>query len=189
LRTACAILLGLLLLPGSFGDDRSSRRKLQELARKLERRTARSAAAEVNRFLHEQSAALIERAKEAQGSRYRFDRLSRAADDLLEASQRVFDSRERDKDDDEDQRDAARRLERTYFRVQQADYFARLSGHKDGAAFITHARALYQQARSAYDQRDYPKAHKLADAAGKIVGALERLAQAEVRVPDPPRLK
>jgi hypothetical protein len=179
----------LLFLPGSFGDDRSSRRKLQELARKLERRMERPAPTEVNRFLHERSAALIERARQAQESRYRFDRLSRAADDLLEASQRVFDSHERNNDDDEDQGDAARRLERTYFRVQQADYFARLSGHKDGPAFITHSRALYQQARSAYDQRDYPRAHKLADAAGRIVGALERLAQAEVRVPDPPRLK
>ena len=188
MRRAAAITLSCLLVAAGLAEDRNSKKKLQELQRKLERRMARASPTEVNSFLHQQSGALIERAIKAKGSRYRCDRLARAADDLLEASQRVFESRERD-DDDEDRSDAARRLERTYFRVQQADYFARQSRHKDGDAFIRHARALYQQARTAYDQRDYPKADKLADAAGKIVSALERMAQAEVRVPDPPRLK
>jgi hypothetical protein len=188
LRAAAAIALSCAFLTAGFAEDRGARRKLHELQRKLERRMAKPSPADVNRFLHEQSAALIERAREAQESRYRFDRLCRAADDLLEASQRVFESGERD-DEKEDRSDAARRLERTYFRVQQADYFSRQSGHKDGDVFIRHARALYQQARTAYDHQDYPKADKLADAAGKIVSGLERMAQAEVRVPDPPRLK
>jgi hypothetical protein len=188
LRGAAAIALSSILIAAGTAEDRSSKKKLQDLQRKLERRMARPSPTEVNRFLHQQGAALIERAKEARESRYRFDRLARAADDLLEASQRIFESRERD-DDDEDRSDAARRLERTYLRVQQADYFSQQSKQQDGDAFIRHARALYQQARTAYDQQDYPKADKLADAAGKIVSALERLAQAEVRVPDPPRLK
>ena len=183
-----SLAIGCLFAAAGFAGDRGSARKLQELQRKLERRVAKAPTAEVNRFLHEHSAELIERASEAQENRYRFDRLARAADDLLEASERILDSREPN-GEDEDRGDAARRLERTYFRVQQAGYFARQSGRPDGDAFIRHARALYQQARTAYDQQDYPKADKLADAAGRIVSALERLAQAEVRVPDPPRLK
>jgi serine/threonine-protein kinase RIO1 len=73
--------------------------------------------------------------------------------------------------------------------VQQADYFAAQGKREDGGAFTRHCRALYQQARAAYDQNDYRTARKLAEAAAGIVSALERMAQAEVRVPEPPRLK
>jgi len=169
---------------------RRQRERLNELSRKLTRRLAAPQPSEANVFLHHQASALLERARQTRDDSYKFDRLCRAADALLEASEDIFDTRQpEEKPEPDDQEDAARRLERSYFRIQQGDYFAQHSGEVDAAAFLIQARALYQQARSAYDQKQYGKAEKLGEAAAEIVSALESLAQATVRVPEPPRLK
>ena len=73
--------------------------------------------------------------------------------------------------------------------MQQADYFAGLSGEKDAKQYLTRSRSLYQQARSAYDSRQYDRAQLLGDAASNIVTALENLAHACLRIPDPPVIK
>lgn len=71
---------------------------------------------------------------------------------------------------------------------KQAEYFAGLSGESDAGAWVKHARALYQQGRSAYDAQQSRRARKLAEAAALVVSALQLLAQARASSQEPPRL-
>ncbi len=170
--------------------ERRQEEKLEEMSRRLNRRLARSGAAPEHDFLHARAAAILERARGARADDYVFDRLLRAADDLLEASEELFESRTPQRQPAEaSQREAALDLQRYYFRVRQAEYFAQLSREPDAPLYVQHARSLYQQARRAYDARQYRRAQKLGEAAGEIVSALEKLAQAAVRIPEPPRLE
>ncbi len=142
-----------------------------------------------NVFLHARAADLLERTKQAKGNNFQFDRLSRAVDALLRASERIFGAQKATQIDDNDKRNAAEFLQRCYFRVQQADYFAGLSGEKDTKKYMTYTRSLYQQARSAYDARQYDRAQMLGDASSLIVAALENIAHASLNIPDPPVIK
>ncbi len=170
--------------------ERKQEEKLEEMSRKLNRRLTRSGAAPEHDFLHARAAAILERARGARADDYVFDRLLRAADDLLEASEELFESRTPARQPaDASQREAALDLQRYYFRVRQAEYFAELSREPDAHLYVQHARSLYQQARRAYDAQQYRRAQKLGEAAGEIVSALEKLAQAAVRIPEPPRLE
>lgn len=167
--------------------ERKRREAIGELSRKLSRRLAMPAQAAESIFLNQRASVLLDRTRNARDS-YQFDRLRRATDALLEATERI-ESREGEDNDRDDQEKAARTLQRHYFRVQQADYFAKMSGEPDAALYVPRCRSLYQQARSAYDARHFDRARRLGDAASLVVKALENLAQAAVRVPDPPRLK
>jgi hypothetical protein len=201
LKLASAILLGALaaavLSATALAEQRrkesaalrKQRERLEEVSKKLARRLTVPEPSETNKFLHTRATGLIERARDSFADEYRFDRLVRAADALLESSENIFESRkpERDKDDD-DREETARNLERSYFRVQQAEYFAAIAKEKDVGEYVRLCRMLYQQARSAYDAQEYHKARQLADAAADLVSGLERLAQAAVRIADPPRL-
>lgn len=167
---------------------RREREKLAELSEKLERRLAYADPTGEQRWLHSQAAALLERVRRVQSDRYRFDRVAGATDALLEASERIRQAREQDQRREDGRGDAARALQRDYFRVQQADYFAAQAKEENAAEFTRLARSLYQQARRAYDGGQYWRAETLGDAAGYVVRALEGLAQAAIRIPDPPRI-
>lgn len=140
-------------------------------------------------FLNTRASELYERAKEAGANNFQFESLTGAVLNLLRASEKVSMAPKADRIDEDDKRDAALQLQKCYFRVQQADYFAGLSGEKDAKQYLTQARSLYQQARSAYDTRQYDRAQLLGDAASNIVTALENLAHACLRIPDPPVIK
>jgi hypothetical protein len=142
-----------------------------------------------NSFLQVHAGELLERTKQARTNNFQFDRLARAVDALLRASDRIFSARKASQTDDNDKRDAAEFLQRCYFRVQQADYFAGLSGEKESKQYVTATRSLYQQARSAYDARLYDRAQMLGDASSLIVAALENIAHASLNIPDPPVIK
>lgn len=142
-----------------------------------------------NVFLHSRATDLLERTKQARGNNFQFDQLARAVEALLRASERIFGAQKATKIDDDDKRHAAEFLQRCYFRVQQADYFAGLSGEKDTKKYVTYTRSLYQQARSAYDARQYDRAQMLGDASSLIVAALENIAHASLNIPDPPVIK
>jgi len=163
--------------------------RIQELRRKLARRAALPSPSEEQKFLHARAAALLERMKPSAEERYRFDRMGRAVEDLLEASEEIEEARQEEKPArPQDRQEASRDLQRYYFRVQQADFFAGLCGEADAAAYVKHSRALYQQGRSAYDAGQYRRARKLGEAASLVVSALERLAQARLSSAEPPRL-
>ncbi len=188
LAAVCAAVVSLYAAEDKRA--RRQRERLENLSEKLSRRMATPDPQAVQGFLHAQAGLLLERARQSTHEAYVLDRLCRAVEELLEASEEVFDSRKPEgKHDRDERRETAEELQRHYFRVQQADYFARLSGLKEAPTYVVHARSLYQQARSAYDAGLYKKAQHLGDAADGLVDALENLAQAAVRTPDPPVLK
>jgi hypothetical protein len=195
LRPLCtlALLLCFALPPPlpAADKDRSAER-IENLAEKLGRRLfVYPDPTSEQLWLHETATALLERTKKAREDKWVFDRLARATDALLEASESILDARKEEShvNDEDDHEEAARGLEGDYFRVQQAEYFATKSSEPNADEYLKCARVLYQQARRAFDEQKYDTAETLGDAAGDVARALEYLAQAAIRVPEPPRLE
>jgi hypothetical protein len=194
------VLAGLcaVLLSTSWAADRKKRspeeKKLEvldEFSKRLNRLASEADLSNEQRFLHERIGELMKRGREAPGDSYLFGRLEEAIDDLLDASSELRRAHAGDNDEDDGDRArerTARELEQTYFRVQQGDYFARQSGDPHGRDYVRTAQRLYQQARAAYDAGEYRRSRGLADAAREVIGGLENLAQAAVRIPEPPKL-
>lgn len=82
----------------------------------------------------------------------------------------------------------ARHLERVYFRVQQADFFAHYLSEAAADGLPQLVRSLYQRALEAYDRRDFAMADEYAKAADDTVQGLEDFAQAAAPTRAPPRL-
>jgi hypothetical protein len=146
-----------------------------------------------NRALNDAVSTLLQRSQQAAAASYLFDRLESATDDLLEASEEIIESRtprsDRGRETVEEARGrTARELERSYFRIQQGDYFARQAREGNPTEYLMTARRIYQLARAEYDRGDYRRARSLADASRHVIDALESLAQAAVPIPEPPVL-
>jgi hypothetical protein len=176
------------------GNEEESRKRAERKLTSLEARAKRLASApspsEV--FLQQETRRLLERCRTFAPASYKFDRMLEALDDLLDARDDLLaataQGQARPKKEEDDRRDTAKSLERSYFRVQQGDYFARLSADEHAKEYVALSRQLYQRARASYDTRDYRRAGKLASASSELVNVLENLAQAAVRKLDPPVL-
>ena len=208
IRFALAVVLLLMAAPSlaAQGGRRSDRRSPEErktesirnTSQRLSRLSARPDLSQENRILGQKVSALLERSRLAAAGSYLLDRLETSMDDLLDASDEVLESsldlrnrqgnRNRQQDVDEARRSTVRELERSYFRIQQGDYFARQSQESDAHEYVLVARRLYQLARAAYDAGDYAGARGLSEASQKVIDGLESLAQAAVPIPEPPRL-
>jgi len=190
---ALAVLLCLGTATAGANQSRSSRAErnkiedLDDLSRRFNRQTAFRNLSPETEFLHARATALMDRARQAEAGSYLFGRLENTIDNLLDAVEEIAKSEETGDDDDTQER-AAKDLERAYFRVRQGDYFARMSTEGDSKAYVKTAQALYQKGRGAYEMKQYRKARRLAEAAREVIDALEDLAQAAVRIPDPPQL-
>jgi hypothetical protein len=189
---AALMVVGVLSAQRNRRAEERKLKDLDELSSRLNRFASDPEASEEQRFLHERVQELMERARAAEAGSYLFGRLEEAIDGFLDASDELRDARREPPNDDDDERDAqqrtARDLEQTYFRVRQGDYFARQSGDSQGNSYAQMAQRLYQQARAAYDVKQYRRARNLADAAREVIEGLENLAQAAVRIPEPPKL-
>jgi hypothetical protein len=174
---------------GRGWSERDKLERLERLGKTLVWLSGMADPGQENSFLHARAGELVERTRQAKGNNIQFDRLSRAADAILRASDRIFGARKAAAMDEADKRDAAEFLQRCYFRVQQAEYFAGLSGEKESKKYVTTTRSLYQQARSAYDAHLYDRARMLGDASSMVVSALENIAHASLNIPDPPVIK
>jgi hypothetical protein len=187
MRMPPALAVLLVLAAPAAGQNEPLRDSVQRL-RVL---TAKSDLTPESSFLHDQIAILIERCRRAPADSFPAERLQLAISDLLDASERVMQARTTRPANDrseETRRLMARDLERTYFRIQQGDYFSTQFQDASGGQYVRVARRLYQIARAAYDDREYGRVRLLSEAARDIIMGLERLAQAEMGVPDPPRL-
>ena len=190
---ALAVLLCLGTATAGANQSRSSRAErnkiedLDDLSRRFNRQTGLRNLSPETEFLHARATALMDRARQAEAGSYLFGRLENTIDNLLDAVEEIAKSEETGDDDDTQER-AAKDLERAYFRVRQGDYFARMSTEGDSKAYVKTAQALYQKGRGAYEMKQYRKARRLAEAAREVIDALEDLAQAAVRIPDPPQL-
>jgi hypothetical protein len=194
---------GLAAQGGRRSDRSTPEQRKAESIRNISQRLTRVSArpdllSQENRSLLQKVSSLLERHRQAAAGSYLLDRLESAMDDLLDGSEEILESRldlrnqqgirDRRQDADEARRDTARELERSYFRIQQGDYFARQSQERDAQEYILAARRLYQLSRAAYDAGDYLGARGLSEASQKVIDALESLAQAAVPIPEPPRL-
>jgi len=136
-------------------------------------------------FLYSRAADLLERARTVRDNPFRSGRFLGATNALLDAGDRMLWSRKIDRGPQEqDYWDAGFVLQGCYFRIRQAGFFAPMSGEKNAEQFVTLSRSLYQQARGAYDSREFQRARLLGDASSFIVFALERIAQAVAPIPE-----
>jgi hypothetical protein len=160
---------------------------LEETLKRFERTKSSNKADPESEFLFPRVSDLLDRSKAVREKPFQLDRLLNAANALLNASDFISWSRKMEKMPHE--KDfwgvTGGTIQFCYFRVQQADFFAPLSGEKNSEKYITMSRTLYQQARGAYDAHEYQKAKLLADASISLVVALESIAQASIPIPEP----
>jgi hypothetical protein len=172
-------------------DDARDKRvkKLNELSGLLNRHATDPVKTPEREFLHERIAELVDRARKLSADDgYVFGRLTDAADDFLDASGEIEEAAGDESGEEDTQERAARNLEETYFDLQQGEYFAKQSGDLHADEYVRICRRLYQTARAAYEREQYARSRDLAEAAREVVGGLEGLAQAAVRIPTPPKL-
>ncbi len=136
-------------------------------------------------FLQARASDLLKRSTQERENFFKCERLLNATNALLDAAYGLYSSRKTDHVP-LDFWNVSRALPGVHFRVQQAGFFANMSGEKNSEQYITLARSVYQQARSAYDAHEYQKAKYLADASWSIVTALESIAQATIPPPKSP---
>ena len=113
------------------------------------------------------------------------DRRIEAADAFLRATGHPGHVAEGPKGPAPQAREVADHLQRVYFRLQQAEYFASASGEPDAKALPSLARKFYEEARKAYDSGDWSPADEYVKSADDTIHGLENLAQAAR--PEPPR--
>jgi hypothetical protein len=132
----------------------------------------------------------------ARGEIYVAERLLDAGEDLQDAARYLANARLKLRwddgkvrppdDDDDDSRDAARELERAYFRTAQLNFLGRQAGADRMSAVAGLSRRLYQEGRAAFDRQEYFLAEQLALASRNLSSAIESYVQS-LLPPDLPR--
>lgn len=113
------------------------------------------------------------------GQPLRADRLAAATDSLLHVAEHQDHLRTGVRPPGPTPVDPIRdRLHRTYFRIQQADFFYAQSRDPRAASMPRWARDFYQQAVRASERGDFVAADENAKSSDDVVKALENLAQA-----------
>ena len=112
------------------------------------------------------------------------DRLVAASDAFLRASEHSQHLRESPRGPVPREAEIADHLQHVYFRLPQADYFARSTG-EDAEHLPELARKFYERALQAYDRRDWRAADEFAKSADDTIRGLENLAQAATPPPRP----
>jgi hypothetical protein len=113
------------------------------------------------------------------------DRLVAASDAFLHAAEHPLHLDEGPKGPRPDAEEIATHLQRVYFRLQQADFFARTSGEGNVRSLPALARQFYERAMQAYDRTEWFVADEYAKSADDTVRGLENLAQAATPLPRP----
>jgi hypothetical protein len=158
---------------------------LKEAAKKLDIIKGISRPGPDIEFLYSKASDLLKRSGQARDNFFKCARLINATNAMLDAAYGIYSSRKADHTP-QDFWGVGNALQGLHFRVQQADFFASISGEKNSEQYVTVARSIYQQARSAYDAHEYQKAKYLADASWSVVTALESIAQASIPPPTTP---
>jgi hypothetical protein len=115
---------------------------------------------------------------------YAADRLQAASEAFLHAAEHAVHLVEGPTGPVPQAKEIADHLQRVYFRLQQADFFAASSGETEAKSLPVLARKFYEQARKAYDSGSWFAANEYAKSADDTVRGLENLAQAGM--PEPP---
>jgi hypothetical protein len=115
------------------------------------------------------------------------DRMVDASDALLHAAEHSLYLEGGPKGPRPNAGEIAGHLQGVYFRLQQADFFARTSGDENAKQLPGLARKFYERSLQAYDRSDWLIADDLAKSADDTIRALENLAQAATQPPLRPR--
>jgi hypothetical protein len=113
------------------------------------------------------------------------DRLVAASDAFIHAAEHPLHLEEGPKVPRGDPEEIAGHLQRVYFRLQQADFFARTSGDENAKQLPGLAQKFYESSLQAYDKSDWLGADEFAKSADDTIRGLENLAQSAT--PPPPR--
>jgi hypothetical protein len=118
------------------------------------------------------------------------DRLVTASDAFVRAAERPLHLEEgpkAPKGPHPDAEEIATHLQRVYFRLQQADYFAQASGDENAKQLPGLARKFYEKSLQAYDEQNWLEAEECARSADDTIRGLENLAQSATPLPPRPR--
>ncbi|MCI0417762.1 MAG: hypothetical protein L0387_39980 [Acidobacteria bacterium] len=209
-------LVSLLTLRADREDGKRARlTKEQELARELDKldkrlQRVREYAALSSKLVKEVEPLLADaarlqqqaRSSLASGQTYVAERLKSASRNVAEAVEHLANARlnlkwddddgrsENPNRDDDSEKDAARELERAYFRTAQLDFFARQKGAGGASEWVTLGRRLYQEGRAVFDKKEYFKARQLAKASSELSSAVEKYLQSQLpeELPPPPKV-
>lgn len=136
----------------------------------------------------------------ARGDIYVAESLKDAGEDLSDAGRYLTNARLKLRwkdgkarppgDDDNDSREAARELERAYFRTAQLNFLGRQQGADRMSGMAGLSRRLYQEGRAAFDRQEYFLAEQLALASRNLSSAIERYVQSllPADLPPPPKV-
>jgi hypothetical protein len=113
------------------------------------------------------------------------DRLAAASDAFMHAAEHPLHLEEGPKGPRPDAEEISSHLQRVYFRLQQADFFAQTSGDENAKQLPDLARKFYERSLQAYDKNDWFGADEFAKSADDTIRGLENLAQSAA--PPPPR--
>jgi hypothetical protein len=179
--------------------------KLEKWLQRIREYAARSSqlAKEVEPLLAD-TASLLQQARStlASGQTYVAERLKSASKNVGEAVEHISNARLNLKWDDDDgrletpdsdehsEKDAARELERAYFRTAQLNFFARQKGAGRVSEWVTLSRRLYQEGRAVFDKKEYFQARQLAKASAELSSAVEKYLQSQLpeELPPPPKV-
>jgi hypothetical protein len=170
--------------PGDWKE--AYKKRLEDTSKRLESAKSAKPSGKEYEFIFPAVSKLLEQSKEERENPFRLERLLFASDALLNAGDFISWSHNKNHTTQDYWHVIDMDIQGCFYRVQQADFFAPLSGEKNSKQYIELARSLYQQARSAYDDRNYDKAQNLSKASESILIALESIAQAAIPVPKPP---
>jgi hypothetical protein len=163
---------------------------LEETTKRLEKAKKISQPGPEIEFLNSRASELLERAKQSRDNYFRFDRYISAANALLLAGDKILWARKVERiTQEQDYWGIGMILQGCSFRVRQADFFASLIGDENSKQYVVWSKSFYQQARGAYDAREYERARSFGDASSFVVWALECIAQATVQMSDAPNPK
>ena len=140
------------------------------------------------------------RNKLATGETQVADRLQEAAEELLEGAEHLANARLRmrwkdgnaypTRPGEDDRREAAKELERAYFRSAELKFFAQRSGADSVSRLAALSRRFYQEGRAAFDREEFFAAAQLAKASRELSSAVEEYIQARLPedLPPPPKM-
>lgn len=195
-----AICVAALLPIAGFGQKKGGKKKAEpppevRVAEKIEKTRIRLALApagdETARTLGRIGERLLEDARNRlrAGQTLEANHLARSAESLGKSIEHIRRSQDPLRIRFHTREEQTGRMEKAYFRLQQADYFTAQTPEPAAKELAVAARQLYQRARQAFDAGNGREVEELTKAAEEAVKGIEHLARMSLPTREPPRVK
>jgi hypothetical protein len=151
-----------------------------------QRLTEAKPAEETSRKMLALAKTYLEKSEDLQsGSPFAATRILVAADALIRAAGHQQHLEQKEGPPPPNSAEITSHVDRVYFRLQQADYFVKLSGDPKAQTIADFARQYYQAALRATDKGDLRTADECAKSTDELMRALENVALSTVFPPRP----